>query len=762
MLNFLNATPARPSPQPAPGGSALPFQWLPVSAAFLRRRLWPILGCATLGITLGAAYIATATPQYTAVATLSIDARRAHPAGGGPASTDWQSESAYVESQVELIRSPATLRGVVDALHLDADPLFVPSEITPVARFIQMVRQSLPNAAADTGLDAQARARAMAGAALARMVEIWRVGATSVVEVRVHSPDRTLSAQLANAVTEAYMAQQLVAISDTTRRAGGWLEGRIGDLRGQAVGADRAVQQYKARNNIVDVNTGAGIGQMNEQQLGELNVRVAAARARLAETQARLERARASTVNGITNGVISDTGPNSVMTRLRQQYVDASRREVELTARQGPNHGAVVLQRAEVAELQRGIQAELARLTETYRGDFEVAQANLAAIEARLAEQVKAAALTNIERSELRSLQSSADAYRQIYETFLQRFTQAMQDQSYPISDARVAAPALAPMDRSAPRTSLVLAVAAALGLALGLLLAVLADAMDGTVRTVGQLRQASGLDCLGVIPETAALACGPTRRWLRSSRESTRQGVMLVPTAFRQAARNPDQQIAEAVHAVRVAATRLSARGREVRVIGCVSALAGEGSSTFAANLAFALAADGQRTVLLDWPRRSPTLTGMLAPDARSGLLELAKHGATLAEAAMVDSPTGLRFIGQSADSGSTAPTTFEAQAMLADLRARYDVVVLNLPPLEDGSIALRLSGAVDGFVLVTRWGRTPRIVLSEALGRAAGLDALFLGAVLSHCDSARMRLYPADVVPSVSVRHPAPIAAV
>ncbi len=759
MLNFLNALPPRPGPQPMPGMAAPPFQWLPVSAAFLRRRLWPVLGCATLGIALGAGYLAIATPQYTAVATLSIDARRAHPAGGGPASADWQSESAYIESQVELIRSAATLRGVVKALHLDADPLFAPREPGIVAQAIALLREALPGAA-QGGLDAPARARAQAGAALLRMVEVWRVGATSVVEVRVHSPDRDLSAALANAVTEAYMAQQLVAISETTRRASSWLEGRIGDLRGQAVGADRAVQEYKARNNIVDVSTGAGIGQMNEQQLGELNVRVAAARARLAETQARLERARASTVNGITNGVISDTATNSVMTTLRQKYVDAARREAELTARQGPSHGAVVLQHAEVMELQRGIQAELARLTETYRGDFEVAQANLTAIQARLAEQVKAAAQTNIERSELRSLQSSADAYRQIYETFLQRFTQAMQDQSYPISDARVAAPALAPMDRSAPRAAVVLGVAGAIGLALGLLLAVLADAMDGTVRTLAQLRQASGLECLGVIEDSPALACSPTRRWLRSSRDSARRGIMLVPTAFRQAARNPDQQIAAAVHAVRVAATRHSARGREVRVIGCVSALADEGSSTFAANLAFALAADGQRTVLLDWPSRSPTLTAMLAPEAKSGLLELANRGVSLAEAALVDEHTGLRFIGQSAEGGATAPSRANTQALLADLRARYDVVVLNLPPLHDGSIALRLSDIVDGFVLVTRWGRTPQSVLSEALGHAGGLDALFLGAVLSHCDSARMRLYPSDAT-AYPQRHMVPIAA-
>lgn len=762
MLNFPFTAPQAPSPSPQPLADGGPFAWLPAGVAFLRRRLVLIAGCGGLALVIGVGYLATTTRQYTAVATLSIDTRRAHPVGGQQASGDWQSESAYVESQVELIRSPATLRGVVERLQLDSHPAFMPTPPGPVRAFVTTAKLWLTGAG-DAMVDPARRGQATAVIALDRMLEVWRVGTTSVVEIRLRTMDRELSARLANAVTEAYMAQQLVAISETTRRAGGWLETRIVELRGQAVAADRAVQEYKALNNIVDVGTGAGIGLLNEQQLGELNVQVAAARARLAEAQARFQRAQGSTVNGVTEGVVSDLGQNPVMAGLRQQFLDGSRRLVELTARQGPNHGAVVLQRNAVAELQRSIQNELARLTETYRGDYEVAQANLQAIQDRLAEQITVAAQTNIERSELRSLQSSADAYRQIYETFLQRFTQAMQDQSYPISDARVAAVALAPVDPSHPRAAIVLAVALALGLALGVTAAVARDALDGTVRTVAQLRRATGLDCLGAVPRHGGLAFAGGWWWRRARRARAARGHRLVPTAFLQAARDPDSGIGEAVHGVRIAAARQSARGRDVRVIGCVAAVGDEGSSTFAANLAFALAADGQRSVLVDWNAASPWLTEVLAPHQRNGLQDLASGEASLAEASWTDPETGLRFIGQSRapGHGRARPGAASARAVLARLRESHDIVVVDLPPLLAGSTAVRLSDIVDGFVLVARWGSTTQSRLSEALSRTAAADALFLGAVLVRCDPSRMRLYADEAAGPLRVGAPVPAAA-
>ncbi len=761
MLNFLNA--GQPAQPPLPGALGTPFQWLPAGLAFGHRRWRLLLGTAALGLGAGLAYLAIATPQYTAIATITIDARRANPVGGQQASGDWQSESAYIESQVELIRSPATLRGVVELLALEREPRFAAPSPGALGQLANSVKTLLPGLGSDSaGLTPEARARALAATAVGRALEVWRVGATSVVEIRVRTPERVLSARLANAVTAAYMEQQLVAVSETTRRAGSWLETRIGELRGQAVAADRAVQTYKAGNNIVDVGIGAASGQMNEQQLGELNVQVANARSRLAEAQARYERARASTVGGVTQGVVSEAAQNGVMVRLRQQYLEALRREAELTARHGPGHGAVILQHNEALELQRSMQNELARLTETYRGDYEVALANLRGIQSRLAEQVAAAAQTNIERSELRSLQSSATAYRNIYENFLQRFTQAMQDQSYPISDARVAAMALPPLERSNPRAALTLALGMMLGLGAGLALAMAREALDCTVRSLAQLRLATGLETLGAITRQASLSF---RLAGKPGREGIGRRLMAVPAAFGQAAAWQDSAMADAVHAIRAAAARQSARGCEVRVIGCVSAQAGEGTSTVAANLAFALAAEGLRTTLVDWNAASPWLTEVLSPTPRAGLQELANRDISLDGVAVTDGRSGLRFIGQTPGGAALPPMTpANARTLLTELRERNDYVVLDLPPMLDSNTVARLSDVIDGLVLVVRWGGTPQPLLAEALARAAAADALFLGAVLNQCDPDHRRLYPAAQAhqqPSRALPSFAPVAA-
>jgi succinoglycan biosynthesis transport protein ExoP len=760
MLNRIFMDRATASPPPGPGLNAAPFQWLPAGIAFLRRRRHPVVACATVMLVLGAVYLLFATSRYTAVATLNIDPTRANPVGDQPVISDWQSQSAYIDSQVALIQSPATLRGVVTQIDLDHLPLFAPAPATALHRLMASLKQRLfGHQAGYGGLDPKMLAQEQQMAALSRMLFVSRVGATTVVEVRIRTPDPALSATLANAVTQAYLAQQLQSVSDTTAQAGSWLQNRVGELSGQALAADQAVQEYMAKNSIVNVTTGAGTGLMDEQLLGELNVELAGARARAAAAKARYEEAENSTLGSPNSGTADDAAANPVMAGLQQQYLNAIRQESDLASRLGPTHEAVILQHKTVLELQQSIQSENAREAAGDHADYAAAMADENAIQGQLTEEIAAEAQTNMQLSELRSLQSSADAYREIYQNFLQRFTQAMQDQSYPISNARVAAAALPPMSRSSPSSTITLAVALMLGLGIGLLIAIVQEAIDDSVRSIAQLRSATGLDYLGMIQESPALAYHRNRH-APALPENGAPSRISAPIAFREAALNPLSGIADAVQSVRIAAARQSLRGREVRVIGCVSALPDEGCSTFAANLAFALSADGQNTALVDWNTQSPWLTEILFPTRHPGLQELMAGVATLQDTAGRDRQNPFSFIGQSIGgtlSGPAGPA--KIQAALAALREVYDVVVLDLPPMQSSNTAVQLSEWVDGFVLVTRWGTTPQAILADLLASPACLDAMFLGVVLNRCDAARMKLYAGDPARAATSRAPLPV---
>jgi len=328
-----------------------------------------------------------------------------------------------------------------------------------------------------------------------------------------------------------------------------------------------------------------------------------------------------------------------------------------------------------------------------------------------------------------------------------------MQDQSYPISDARIVAQARPPLENSHPKGAVMLAVALTLGLAAGVGLAILREALDGTVRTPAQLRGATGLPVLGVVPRTRLLG---RRAWRLARGTAPRVDRLVLPPALRAALSARGGAMADAAHAVRAAAARQSAQGPEVRVIGCVAARAGEGTSTFAANLAAHVAARGQRAVLVDWNPRDRALSRALSPDgARPGLADLARGEATLDQVALADPETGLRFLPLSEAGPPAGPVA--ARALLGALRRETDLVVVDLPPLAEDNTALALCDLLDGFVLVARWGATPQALLGEAVGRAAPLDALFLGAVLNGAEIRRMRLYPQDPLRPVARRQAA-----
>jgi hypothetical protein len=134
----------------------------------------------------------------------------------------------------------------------------------------------------------------------------------------------------------------------------------------------------------------------------------------------------------------------------------------------------------------------------------------------------------------------------------------------------------------------------------------------------------------------------------------------------------------------------------------------------------------------------------------------------AAFRRAAINDAETRLRFVGQSpAGMRGVVPAGAKVRDMLADFRDWFDVVVLDLPPMEAGGITMLLSDMVDGLVLTTRWGSTPQPVLLEALPRPAATDGLFLVTLLTGCDPARMRLDPRDQAQLPFVRAPVPMEA-
>ncbi len=286
----------------------------------------------------------------------------------------------------------------------------------------------------------------------------------------------------------------------------------------------------------------------------------------------------------------------------------------------------------------------------------------------------------------------------------------------------QIAQEAEIPTSPSSPKVARNTLLAAVLGLILGLGIAFLLERLDRRIREPKDLEAVYGLPLLGVVPESAAL-----------SRSSRRRGPQAVLPASE----------AEAFHLIR-AHLRYFNVDRELRTLMVVSAAPGDGKTTIARNLAAAAARMGSRVLLLEVDLRRPTLAEQLPISAGPGIADVLIGAVPMSEAVQMidlDTPVGDGSRGRTLDvlvAGPTMPPNpgelIESNAMedlLRQARSRYDLIVIDTPPLTAVSDAFPLLQKVDGVIIVGRVGHNRRDIAERLHETLSSVGAPLLGVV-------------------------------
>jgi succinoglycan biosynthesis transport protein ExoP len=737
--------------------NATAFDWVPDLLFFLRRSWRTVLIGAVAAVALGVLYLLVARPSYTASSVVMIDVRANASFQPRTDVIDSQYANGITESQVEVLQSLGVARAVVRTLGLQDDPAFLGNGGSVVGTLLGLLTRPFSHGPPATVDSRQTAAAEM----LEGMIRVRRIGMSFVLALDVTTNDAALSARLNNALVDAFVESGLDAKSVNTKRASAWLEQRIAELQAQATAADRAVQDFKAQAGIVDTDKGL----MDEQHLGELTSQLVLARARVADAIGKRDRVHeiiaATQAPGAAPGQgVSDELQNPVIVHLREQYVDLANQAAQLAAKVGPNHDSVQLLRGRLADLRLQIRSELDRIAQGAESDYQVALSSRDDIQRQLDTLVAADQRTNVNMVRLRALQSAADTYKALYADFLQRYTEAVQNQSFPISDVRVVTRAATPLSQSWPRVTLVLGGALVAGIGLGLAAALIRASLDRGIRSAAQVRAGLGLPCLGILPalRRPALLAPALRPNAAAARAAADSRTIAAPGLWRQVMLKPFSPYAEAIRGLRfkLARERRAPEAlREARVsgvegtrdggvIGCVSALPGEGKTTVCANFAFFLAGAGFRTLLVDWDLRRQSLSHALSPGRRSGFADVAAGRAALDDALWRDPATGLEFLPAAAFSGAGAAAPMPGPDailsgfgdLLATLRQRFDYIVVDLPAMlavVDAAVAARL---VDGVVIVVEWGKTSLAVVQDSIAQSQIDPDRLLGVLLNKAD--------------------------
>ena len=443
-------------------------------ARVILRRLWRGGGFILLGglfmVAAAVALLGLIPPSYTSSIQVLVDPTDLRVVDNDVNARVPQADSgvSIAESQVRVIQSDNVLRRVINKLRLDQDDEFVrPDAANPTLAWVKGALGMNPPAASRDPVN-------IALDTLQTKLTVRRAERTFVIEVGVQSRDPEKAARIANAIGDAYFAEEAAARTEAARRAFDSLSGRLNSLKRDVEQAEGQVVRYREDHKLV-----ASSGRLlTDQQLGDLNQQLVTASIKTAESKSRLDQARKMKSADATSTALPEMLQSLEMQALRQQYATLSRNTAELATRLGERHPAMAEQYAQQRDLQRLIQREKERIIETTQKDYDRTAASEAAIRNNL-DKVKTETVTS-DRAYvgLRELERTLEARRGVYEAYLRRAREASEQERLNTTNVRVISVATPARQRTFPPSpKVVLPAALVLGLLLGAAIALMLGA---------------------------------------------------------------------------------------------------------------------------------------------------------------------------------------------------------------------------------------------------------------------------------------------
>lgn len=660
-----------------------------------RRNVWLFLGVLVFVAGAAATWTLLQTPIYSATASLLIDPIARDVVDVKSVTPDLPGTSDVVDTQVRLIQSPQIARRAADAY----------AKLRPNdARSAQVGRAELAST-------------------MSKMLAVDRSGLTFVIDIAAESSDPQFAADTANLFAEQYIAAQRDAKVGANQQASDWLTTRTAELRDASSQADAALQQYKIANGLLSSNGATNA----EQEVSTLNQQIAVAKADLAEKSGRLNAARAQLRAGGGGADVGAALGSGTIGSLRQSEATASSQVAQLEASYGPLHPELVKAQSQLKEIRVQIQQEIDRILSNLEADVRVSSSRLSSLQGSQSRANGALAGNNSAGVGMMALQRKADAAKAIYETFLNRLRETSAQQGLQQADSRIAAVAEVPKSPDFPNHKLAALGGIGGGIALGLIAIALAEYLQGGVRTKADVERRLRVRYAGAVP-TLQSTLGKMR-----ATEPPQDYIVSHPLSV----------FAESLRSLQAFLLIGGASGgtQGGRVVAIASALPQEGKTTTSVCLARTAALGGARTVLVDCDLRRRGSSEQFIHEMRPGLYEYMRGEVSLDEALVVDPASGAYVLGtsESQQDARDPLTPNNLGRMIAELRKRFDVIILDTAPVLGVADARAVAAAADRVLVISRWAKTSLRAVEAAIDVLLDAGAKISGIALTQVDITR-----------------------
>ena len=684
--------------------------------AAVRRQRWTMSAAGLLTFALLAAVLLSLPKSYTATGSVQVITHEKNTADILPeaqqAGDSALSESSRVETEMEVLHSTPLAR---EALRHIPPEVKVKRE-SPFSGVAHFLKSLVPRKTSAVPTTPQAE-REAAVQDLLKGLKVARVGQSYVINVAYTADSPERAALIANTFIDVYQASKLQANISSNVEANGSLNATLANLGAQVAQADAAVARYKAAYGLEQ----AGASTVAEQNIGLIAQQLVTVQAQSTEATARYRTAESQIAAGGNGGDVGDVLASPVVSTLRAQRSQVSQTLTDLRARHGPRHPDVMRATDQLADLDAQIQAETRRIISNLKAQAEISQRRTAALQGDLGRAKGTLAAQEAASVGLADLVRRQEGARTAYQDYLNRYKRTSSQPTVSDNDTRVVARAVADPHPSSLPPLKAFALAAAGGF-LGALGALgLGEALQTGVDDAEDLERQLGVRALPVIPD------------LRSAVRGRPQWP--APTDY--VVHRPLSSFAECFRTLRTSV--LAGRdGQAAQVVAITSVLPGEGKTTTCVCFARLAASGGLRTVVVDCDLRRRSLDGIIGQRSKRGWMDVVDEGGDLTSVLVADQVGGCQLlpVGGAQQAHRNIFTSPAMGRLLDELRSRFDLVLLDSPPVLALADAREIARKADTAVLLAKWRTTPRKAVDEAIRDLEEVGAKLAGVALVQVD--------------------------
>jgi succinoglycan biosynthesis transport protein ExoP len=711
---------------PAPGGSDADLLEYGRIVWRRRRLLLSIVGAFLL---LAIVKTFLTPPSYAARTLLDVEKEI-------PGEMDFRQTSVYAmwdpefyQTQYDLLQSRGLAERVVTTLKLADRPDFNPAK----SSFWKPRAGKPANAAMPVDEDL----RASLAMKVQGMTSIQPARGTHLVSVQVVAGSPRLAADIANGLAESFIGWNMERKFKQASEASRFLATEAEQLKSELDEKKRQLAAYGATSNIVSSDPQ---GNLTMQKLESISKDYGTALADRISKESKYSEVRTAPPEAV-----ADTLSNGLVTQLRAEQSKLEREYAQKLNIFKPEWPAM---QQLAAQIQKGkehlngvVEETVKKARETARADYEAALQREQSLQAVLGQQKRQAVAQSSESAEYNNLRLDVQVRQTLLDSLLKRQSETSIDSrlsGQKGSNVRVVDGAIVPKTRFRPSYSRNVLLAGFLGMALGLGAIFLLDHLDRSLKTAEDVEHWVNLPTLGVIPaigESTGRGYGYGLTAIRgksapeaASRTAGDQRVELIPVD------KPQSAAAEAYRAVRTALLLSSADRLQVVVV--TSAVPGEGKTATSVNLAVVLAQLGKKVLLVDADLRKPCVHEVFRLSRRAGLVSYLAGQAGIDEIAVDTGVPNLSVIG----AGPNPPNPSELlsssrmASFLEAVRAAYDYVIIDTPPVLPVTDAVIAGKHADGAILCIYAGKTARELVRKASERLQQAGVNVYGGLLNN----------------------------